>query len=1152
MAKSMVEKYEQILAQDPASTAFVELAKALIEQGDHAKAIDVCQGGLSHHANSVVGRVLWGKALINLGRPAEAMEQFDQAVAINKDNAHAYNLIGEVLLHKGLYRSALPLLKKAVTLQPNDGRVRQWLEQTQRALSGGPAPVLSDPTEITAEPPAPTPATSPTVPAMPAVSVPLGAVDPDKTDVGFDPAPAGSAAQDPFSQVPARSSSSDTIRGITSTFDALASEPTTDAGVVIPTAETAEAPRRSAPAKAAGAGSEPTIIPSADLMQEFAAGPTDPGGPEAGGLLGDLPPVPKTGEAETFESAANAVPARGSAAAAGLLEDIPDLSGPIEVPKVAVSGKTTQAIAQEYERELRAKLAAQAQNKNFLQRHGAKLAVFAVCLVAAAVALGAWRLTLAKHHGLNLKDALARAKVGVTQDTGPSYRSALDALHEAEQMDDSVTEVFALAGYARALLFAEHGGRAEDRAAAQAAFARPGVAEQFPGLGVAVSFYLADANAKPAALKAVMDSGADQPEVNELAGRLLIVHKDKEKDVKAALERLRRATQEAPSDVRALVALGDYYRESGDFPNAVDMYGRGLKVSPQHPQAAVGNAEAVLDLQLDTADTLKQLESLKPEDDWPPGLPARRDLVFGRLLSAAGRHDDAITLLAQGAKQHRAAAFQFEVALGDAQRAAGHMAEAQRAFETALGLSKRDEAKEGLGRVLIARDREKELLARIPQEVESRHVSLVRGIAYARQGDWKHARQELTHTQQGGKYPSEAVIYLALADAAEGQQDRAQQVLEKTLAASKKARGEVHVALGKVYWDRGVLDKARAQFEEAAKDPADYEGGCALGRLLLQLGLPDVAVKPLQTSVEHNPSHGESRQALARADELLGKADEALQVAQGGVDDNASSAAAERELANALLAVGKVKEADAAINRSLRLDSSDSAAYRVQAKTLFAQGDPKAGMKALERADKLHPKDAETFCEFGKAFLRQGNGETAGKAFQAAKVVAQDSACGAAGMRMAALPYGTKQAEKELTELVNNTSTSVPDKAFAHAALARTLLAMGKAKDARKAAEQAVALGPHSADAFLALGLVAVKQRDDAKAREALVQAVTLDPSYALAQLTLGDVLVKGGEADAPSAVAAYEWYLHVVGSSGEQNRVQRALINLKKKVASR
>ncbi|WP_224249718.1 tetratricopeptide repeat protein [Hyalangium gracile] len=177
MAKSMVERYEQLLLQDPTSAVFVELAKVLLEKGEHARAIEVCQQGLSHHPQSVIGRVLWGKALLHQGKPAQAMEQFDQAIAVDKDNAHAYNLIGEVLVQRGLFRSALPILRKAAALQPNDGRVKLWLDQTQQALSGGPAPVLADLPGITANELAPKPvdevqpAAKPAPPAPPPEAV---------------------------------------------------------------------------------------------------------------------------------------------------------------------------------------------------------------------------------------------------------------------------------------------------------------------------------------------------------------------------------------------------------------------------------------------------------------------------------------------------------------------------------------------------------------------------------------------------------------------------------------------------------------------------------------------------------------------------------------------------------------------------------------------------------------------------------------------------------------------------------------------------------------------------------------------------------------------------------------------------------------------
>ena len=142
MPESLVERYEQLLATDPTSTLFVELARVLVEQGENARAAEVCQQGLVHHPDSIHAYVLWGKALIGLGRPAEAMEQFDKAVAVDRSDPLAYHLISEVLVARGLYRSALPLLRKAVALSPGDEQVKVWLEQTQGALAGGPAPTI--------------------------------------------------------------------------------------------------------------------------------------------------------------------------------------------------------------------------------------------------------------------------------------------------------------------------------------------------------------------------------------------------------------------------------------------------------------------------------------------------------------------------------------------------------------------------------------------------------------------------------------------------------------------------------------------------------------------------------------------------------------------------------------------------------------------------------------------------------------------------------------------------------------------------------------------------------------------------------------------------------------------------------------------------
>src|SRR5512136_1777373 len=128
MASSIVDKYEQILAADPKSRIFVELAKALVDRGDHARAVEVCRRGLEHHPSSILGRVVWGRALLEEDDRKGAMDQFEIAIALEPSSPYAYNLVGEALLKKGRARDALPVLARAAELQPGDARVKGWLD----------------------------------------------------------------------------------------------------------------------------------------------------------------------------------------------------------------------------------------------------------------------------------------------------------------------------------------------------------------------------------------------------------------------------------------------------------------------------------------------------------------------------------------------------------------------------------------------------------------------------------------------------------------------------------------------------------------------------------------------------------------------------------------------------------------------------------------------------------------------------------------------------------------------------------------------------------------------------------------------------------------------------------------------------------------
>lgn len=153
MAPSIIEKYQQILAADPRSRIFVELARALLERGEFRQAMEVCRAGLEHHPQSILGRVTWGRALLAAGDATGAGDQFDVAIGIDPGTPYGYNLVGEALIGAGLFREALPVLSRAVELQPADATAKTRLEEARRRASGGTAVAIPAAPEAASDPP---------------------------------------------------------------------------------------------------------------------------------------------------------------------------------------------------------------------------------------------------------------------------------------------------------------------------------------------------------------------------------------------------------------------------------------------------------------------------------------------------------------------------------------------------------------------------------------------------------------------------------------------------------------------------------------------------------------------------------------------------------------------------------------------------------------------------------------------------------------------------------------------------------------------------------------------------------------------------------------------------------------------------------------
>ena len=1304
MSKSMVEKYEQMLSQDPTSTVFVELARAYLDKGENEKAIEVCKQGCSHHPSSVAGRVLWGKGLINSGKAAEAMQQFDAAVNIDKENPHAYNLISEVLLRKGLYRSALPILRKASALQPNDNRIKQWLEQARTALAGGPAPVLYDETSVNtkalaeqpaapltvepvtsvapvvaepaakpsgprarpapaADPPPPAkpsgprarPASEPPPPPTPTGEVPqadpdvFAAFTPAKADPRAEPTVLMSAytpeagvggrptlevptqtaqipeawpsaprsmdhkpgppvptmelplvpgaassnpddnrptmeipvamgtltpssqdlpmvmgsmeersstaelplqgpvaeAPDPFAAL-GRSESTETFRGLTSTFQALQE------------AEAAPLPVPLGPSPSDP--SMPSIIPSAELQLPASL----PAEPAKNNLLEDV--VSAQSEMPTSEfrmpgmnpgvvggapPVLKPVPSGGG----GLLDEIPDspLEPPsaLEAPRVEFSTQATEAIAKEYERELREKLSAKQQEKTFFQKHGLKVGVAAVVLVVGIALATSFVVTRQKHGGENLETALAKGLVAINADTKEQYTLGVQALEQALSMDESNVDAWGNIALAKAILYAEHGGALSDREAARAAIEKPKVREAHPELGIVVDYLTADAAELAGRRQQLLSSDLNQSVVEAQAGRVLL----SDKKLEDAFKHLQKATELNSRNLRALVALGEYYLVSEDYESAARILSTAETLSKFHPQRVMGLAEARLELGREAQEALGDLEGLPANAAVPDALKGRYTLLLGRAQSAAARHDDAAKTLTDGLAANKELAFEFQMALGMAGRNAGRMAEAQKAYDEAIKVRpKSEEAKEGLGRVLLARSREKELLERLKGDADQRKIALVRGIAAARIEDNRRARAELDRTRVNGKYPAEAVVYLALLDAAEEGGDKALQALEKLVTTTKRNKSTAQIALARVYMKRNELTKARAQLEEAARDPQDYEANALLGQLYLEavdMGVPpETALAPLQKAVERNGSHGPSRHLLIRTYLALGQLPEATKQVESWTADNPTSEDAWTDAAFVYLHSGKLKEAEAAIAKGVKPDSDDVLAFRVKAQVLFARGDARNAFASLERANKLNPKDAETFCEIGNAFVRQGNTDTAIKAYEAARRENAKVLCGLVGPHHARpSAKGARPTPKEELLALQKQAFSSWDKALVDASLARVLLEERDLKNALEMAESATRTDPFSAPAWFAMAEVARKQKNETKALESYGKAAEYDQSWSAARLSYADALMRTGGDGAKRALPEYEAVLGLSQNEGDLARVKKVVTALKKQL---
>jgi tetratricopeptide (TPR) repeat protein len=146
-----LDRLVEQVRRDPGSRAFVALGEAYLALGRPRDAVEIGVAGLrSPRADAEMdGRVMVARALAALHQWKEAQAELLKVVKVDRNHRGGFTLLGEVLLRRGDYERALPVLQHAQNLEPSNPAV---LAMLRKARAGQP---LDPP------PPIPTPADAP-------------------------------------------------------------------------------------------------------------------------------------------------------------------------------------------------------------------------------------------------------------------------------------------------------------------------------------------------------------------------------------------------------------------------------------------------------------------------------------------------------------------------------------------------------------------------------------------------------------------------------------------------------------------------------------------------------------------------------------------------------------------------------------------------------------------------------------------------------------------------------------------------------------------------------------------------------------------------------------------------------------------------------
>lgn len=386
----------------------------------------------------------------------------------------------------------------------------------------------------------------------------------------------------------------------------------------------------------------------------------------------------------------------------------------------------------------------------------------------------------------------------------------------------------------------------------------------------------------------------------------------------------------APDNAEAWFVKGSAAHAQGHFDEAVESYGRAVELDPQHEQAALGQATALLE----SGDAERALTLLEPLEARFANL-ATIPYLRSEALKALGRNEESLAARAK-ASNLISAYSTADVSGGSGDLLlygtiafeGGQLETAYQFLSTYVDNHSDDvQGRKLLGRILLGMGKPEEaqrVLLRLSasNQADAEALALL-GDAHMQMGDEVAAERYYRDALENHNGGPALVRRLGMTQFYSGQRNQALQTLESLVEqTSGAAKADSSLLLGMLYYSEDRFTEAGGVADRLVREAPD-----------------NMTARNLQALV-----------TIARGDDAKGRA-----ILDAILSKDPAFLPARYNLIKLDIADGRINEATAALQQLIADDPSDTRALLEAARLALSQNDTRTAIQHLEKLHELEP-----------------------------------------------------------------------------------------------------------------------------------------------------------------------------------------------------